>query len=130
MPAVDYPLDRRTGGLQRHHVLHVALWHAHGLKPHRMNDPQFTEKLKDIVGLYRAPEHALVLCCDEKGQIQALDRAQPGLPLKKGRAATVTHDCKRMAPRRCSLRSTRRKGRSLRTASRSSGTMSGSTSCA
>jgi len=77
----------------------LRVWHAHGLKPHRVqsfklsNDPQFTEKLEDIVGLYMAPpEHALVLCCDEKSQIQALDRTQPGLPLKKGRAATMTHD--------------------------------------
>lgn len=69
----------------------LRVWHAHGLKPHRVqsfklsNDPQFTEKLEDIVGLYMAPpEHALVLCCDEKSQIQALDRTQPGLPIKKG----------------------------------------------
>lgn len=80
----------------------LRVWHAHGLKPHRVstfklsNDPQFTEKLEDIVGLYMAPpEHALVLCCDEKSQIQALDRTQPGLPLKKGRAQTMTHDYKR-----------------------------------
>ena len=59
-------------------------------------DPKFVEKLKDIVGLYMSPpEHALVLCCDEKSQIQALDRTQPGLPLKKGRAASMTHDYKR-----------------------------------
>lgn len=52
--------------------------------------------LEDIVGLYLSPpEHALVLCCDEKSQVQALDRTQPGLPLKKGRAATMTHDYKR-----------------------------------
>lgn len=80
----------------------LRIWHAHGLKPHRVstfklsNDPRFTEKLEDIVGLYMAPpEHALVLCCDEKSQIQALDRTQPGLPLKKGRAKTMTHDYKR-----------------------------------
>jgi len=78
------------------------IWHAHGLKPHRIKtfkvsrDPQFVEKLEDIVGLYMSPpEHALVLCCDEKSQVQALDRTQPGLPLKKGRAATMTHDYKR-----------------------------------
>lgn len=78
------------------------VWRAHGLKPHRIEtfkvsrDPQFVEKLEDIVGLYMSPpEHALVLCCDEKSQIQALDRTQPGLPLKKGRAATMTHDYKR-----------------------------------
>lgn len=75
------------------------IWKAHGLKPHLArtfkvsNDPKFAEKLEDIVGLYlNAPEHALVLCCDEKSQIQALDRTQPGLPLKKGRAQTMTHD--------------------------------------
>ena len=77
-------------------------WQAHGLKPHIIRgfkvsrDPQFIEKLEDIVGLYMSPpEHALVLCCDEKSQVQALDRTQPGLPLKKGRAATMTHDYKR-----------------------------------
>ena len=77
-------------------------WHAHGLKPHIVRgfkvsrDPQFVQKLEDIVGLYMSPpEHALVLCCDEKSQVQALDRTQPGLPLKKGRAATMTHDYKR-----------------------------------
>ena len=77
-------------------------WRANGLKPHRVRgfkvsrDPKFVEKLEDIVGLYMAPpEHALVLCCDEKSQVQALDRTQPGLPLKKGRAATMTHDYKR-----------------------------------
>ena len=78
------------------------VWHAHGLKPHLVetfklsNDPRFVEKLEDIVGLYLSPpEHALVLCADEKSQIQALDRTQPGLPLKRGRAATMTHDYKR-----------------------------------
>ena len=78
------------------------VWHAHGLKPHLVKtfkvsrDPLFAEKLEDIVGLYlNPPEHALVLCCDEKSQVQALDRSQPGLPLKKGRAATMTHDYKR-----------------------------------
>jgi transposase len=77
-------------------------WRANGLKPHRVRgfkvsrDPKFVEKLEDIVGLYMAPpEHALVLCCDEKSQVQALDRTQPGLPLKKGRAGTMTHDYKR-----------------------------------
>jgi transposase len=78
------------------------IWQAHGLKPHRVesfkvsNDKHFVEKLEDIVGLYLdPPEHALVLCCDEKSQIQALDRTQPGLPLKRGRAQTMTHDYKR-----------------------------------
>ena len=77
-------------------------WQANGLKPHIVRgfkvsrDPQFVAKLEDIVGLYMSPpEHALVLCCDEKSQVQALDRTQPGLPLKKGRAQTMTHDYKR-----------------------------------
>ena len=77
----------------------ARIWRAHGLKPHRAesfklsNDPRFIEKLEDIVGLYLdPPEHALVLCCDEKTQIQALDRTQPGLPIKRGRGQTMTHD--------------------------------------
>jgi len=77
-------------------------WRANGLKPHLVRgfkvsrDPLFVEKLEDIVALYMSPpEHALVLCCDEKSQVQALDRTQPGLPIKKGRAATMTHDYKR-----------------------------------
>jgi transposase len=80
----------------------LRVWHRHGLKPHLIEtfkvsrDPRFAEKLEDIVGLYlNPPEHALVLCCDEKSQVQALDRTQPGLPLKRGRAATMTHDYKR-----------------------------------
>jgi len=78
------------------------IWRAHGLQPHRVrrfklsNDPQFVAKLRDIVGLYvNPPDHAIVLSIDEKSQIQALDRTQPGLPMKKGRAATLTHDYKR-----------------------------------
>ncbi len=78
------------------------IWDAHGLKPHRVkafklsNDPLFSEKLTDVVGLYlNPPEKALVLCVDEKSQIQALDRTQPSLPMKKGRAGTMTHDYKR-----------------------------------
>ena len=78
------------------------VWAANGLKPHRIkgfklsNDKRFEEKLEDIVGLYlNPPEHALVFSCDEKSQIQALDRTQPGLPLKKGRCKTMTHDYKR-----------------------------------
>ncbi|MGH7144510.1 MAG: IS630 family transposase [Planctomycetota bacterium] len=78
------------------------VWRANGLKPHLTrsfklsNDPRFVEKLVDVVGLYLdPPEHALVLCVDEKSQIQALDRTQPGLPLKKGRCGTRTHDYKR-----------------------------------
>lgn len=78
------------------------VWKAHNLKPHLIEtfklsrDPKFVDKLLDVVGLYlNPPEHALVLCCDEKSQIQALDRTQPGLPLKKGRCGTMTHDYKR-----------------------------------
>jgi transposase len=78
------------------------IWRANGLKPHRVdsfkvsNDPEFANKLEAIVGLYlNPPEHALVLSVDEKSQIQALDRTQPGLPIKKGRGATMTHDYKR-----------------------------------
>src|SRR5580700_5191920 len=78
------------------------IWRAHGLQPHRVRqfklskDPEFVDKLRDIVGLYvDPPAHAIVLSVDEKSQIQALDRTQPGLPLKKGRAGTVTHDYKR-----------------------------------
>lgn len=78
------------------------IWREHGLKPHLVstfkisNDKRFVEKLEDIVGLYLSPpEHAIVLSCDEKSQIQALDRTQPGLPLIKGRAQTMTHDYKR-----------------------------------
>jgi transposase len=80
----------------------LRVWRKHGLKPHLVEqfkvsrDPKFIEKLEDIVGLYlNPPERALVLCCDEKSQVQALDRTQPGLPLKPGRAATMTHDYKR-----------------------------------
>ena len=75
---------------------------AHGLQPHRMrqfvlsNDPRFVDKLRDVAGLYvDPPAHAIVLSADEKSQIQALDRTQPGLPLKKGRAGTMTHDYER-----------------------------------
>jgi len=78
------------------------IWRTHGLKPHLLHtfkvsrDPKFAEKLEDIVGLYlNPPEHALVLSLDEKSQIQALDRTQPGLPLKRGRGQTMTHDYKR-----------------------------------
>jgi transposase len=78
------------------------IWKAHGLQPNRWrqfklsNDPQFVEKLRDVVGLYvDPPAHAIVLSVDEKSQIQALDRTQPGLPMKKGRLGTMTHDYKR-----------------------------------
>jgi transposase len=84
------------------HVTVARVWEAHGLQPHRVKtfklskDARFVEKLTDVVGLYlNPPEKALVLCVDEKSQIQALDRTQPGLPLKKGRCGTMTHDYKR-----------------------------------
>ena len=87
-------------GLSRSSVQRI--WKAHGLKPHLVktfklsNDKRFVEKVVDIVGLYLdPPDKALVLSVDEKSQIQALDRTQPGLPLKKGRAGTMTHDYKR-----------------------------------
>jgi transposase len=78
------------------------IWDAHHLQPHRIrtfklsNDPQFLQKLTDVVGLYvNPPEKALVFCVDEKSQIQALQRSQPGLPMRPGRAGTMTHDYKR-----------------------------------
>lgn len=78
------------------------IWRKYHLRPHRIRtfklsqDPQFVEKVQDIIGLYlNPPDRALVLCVDEKSQIQALDRTQPGLPMKKGRAGTMTHDYKR-----------------------------------
>jgi len=95
-----------TRTLARHlrvdHVLVHRVWKAHGLQPHRVryfklsNDKHFAEKLVDVAGLYlNPPEHALVLSADEKSQIQALDRTQPGLPIKRGRCGTMTHDYKR-----------------------------------
>ncbi|HVT59768.1 MAG TPA: IS630 family transposase [Thermoanaerobaculia bacterium] len=79
-----------------------TIWRSHHLKPHRVKrfklsrDPKFLDKLTDVVGLYlNPPQQAMVLCVDEKSQIQALDRTQPGLPLKKGRCGTLTHDYKR-----------------------------------
>jgi hypothetical protein len=84
------------------HTSVQRIWKEHGLKPHLTrtfklsNDPKFAEKVVDVVGLYlNPPDKAVVLCVDEKSQIQALDRTQPGLPMKKGRAATMTHDYKR-----------------------------------
>jgi len=78
------------------------VWRSHNLKPHLTKtfklsrDPKFLDKLTDVVGLYlNPPDQAIVLCVDEKSQIQALDRTQPGLPLKKGRCGTMTHDYKR-----------------------------------
>jgi transposase len=84
------------------HTSVKRIWHAHGLKPHLTrgfklsNDKRFVEKVQDVVGLYLCPpDRALVLSVDEKSQVQALDRTQPGLPMKKGRAGTMTHDYKR-----------------------------------
>jgi transposase len=78
------------------------IWRAHGLKPHLVktfklsHDKRFAEKLEDVVGLYlHPPDNAIVLSCDEKSQMQALDRTQPGLPMKTGRCGTMTHDYKR-----------------------------------
>jgi transposase len=88
--------------VELHHSQIGRIWKAHGIKPHRVEyfklskDPRFVEKLRDVVGLYVAPpERAIVFSFDEKSQIQALDRTQPGLPLKKGRAGTMTFDYKR-----------------------------------
>ncbi len=84
------------------HATVARVWEAHGLQPHRIKtfklskDKHFVEKLTDVVGLYlNPPDKALILCVDEKSQIQALDRTQPGLPMKKGRCGTMTHDYKR-----------------------------------
>jgi transposase len=89
------------------------IWQAHGLHPHRVRrfklskDPEFVPKLREIVGLYvDPPAHAIVLSVDEKSQIQALDRTQPGLPMKKGRAGTMTTTTNGTARRRCSPPST------------------------
>jgi transposase len=116
------------------------IWRAYGLKPHRVdtfkvsNDPQFADKLEAIVGLYlNPPEHALVLSVDQKSQIQALDRTPPGLPMKKGRGQTMTHD---YPPRRttaqppCLPRSIPPMARSMAYASRSIVIRSGSSFCA
>jgi len=80
----------------------ARIWDAHGLQPHRVEtfklskDKRFVEKLTDVVGVYlNPPDKAVVLCVDEKSQVQALDRTQPGLPMKKGRCGTMTHDYKR-----------------------------------
>ena len=97
---------RTAGAMAKAVGLGVAtvqrIWAAHGLSPHRWRvfklskDPAFMDKLHDIVGLYVSPPaHAVVLSVDEKSRIQALDRTQPGLPMKKGRGATMTHDHKR-----------------------------------
>ena len=83
-------------------ISHTSVGRAHGLKPHLVdsfkvsNDPAFAEKVEDVVGLYLdPPDKAVVFSVDEKSQIQALDRSQPGLPMKKGRVGTMTHDYKR-----------------------------------
>ena len=90
----------KAAGVSRSTVQRI--WDAHGLQPHRVTtfklstDPAFVEKLTDVVGLYlNPPDKAVVLCVDEKSQIQALDRTQPGLPMKPGRRGTLTHDYKR-----------------------------------
>lgn len=90
----------KAAGVSLSYVQRV--WRSHGLQPHRIrtfklsNDPVFAAKVRDIVGLYvDPPAHAVVLSIDEKSQIQALDRTQPGLPMKRGRAGTMTHDYKR-----------------------------------
>jgi len=84
------------------HVTIWRVWRKYGLKPHQIRrfklsrDPRLVEKLTDVVGVYmNPPDNAVVFSFDEKSQIQALDRTQPGLPLKKGRAGTMTHDYKR-----------------------------------
>jgi len=94
------PVDGTAFGHDPRFVNRV--WRAHGLKPHLIrtfklsNDPRFEEKLRDVVGLYLdPPQNAAVFSFDEKSQIQALDRTQPGLPMKKGRCTTTTHDYKR-----------------------------------
>src|SRR6266542_5637774 len=90
----------KTQGVSKSTVSNI--WRSHNVKPHRVKrfklsrDPKFLEKLTDVVGLYlNPPQQAMVICVDEKSQIQALDRTQPGLPLKKGRCGTLTHDYKR-----------------------------------
>src|SRR3954462_6596996 len=96
------PLDRSDAGESGSLRSVQRILEAHRLAPHRVRtfklstDPKFAAKLKDIVGLYvDPPAHAVVLSVDEKSQIQALDRTQPGLPMKPGRAGTMTHDYKR-----------------------------------
>ena len=100
--ATHWSVRTMAGEMGISHTSVQRIWHEYGLKPHLVrsfkvsNDPDFAGKVEDIVGLYLdPPEKALVLCVDEKSQIQALDRTQPGLPMKKGRAGTMTHDYKR-----------------------------------
>jgi transposase len=97
---LEHPGDGQSSGAFAYD--RSAIWKRHGLQPHRVEafklsrDEHFVEKLRDVVGLYlNPPDKALVLSVDEKSQIQALDRTQPGLPLKKGRCGTMTHDYKR-----------------------------------
>jgi transposase len=100
--ATHWSARKMQDGQGRRRQPSQRVWAGAGLKPHLVhtfklsNDPKFAEKVVDVVGLYmNPPERALVLCVDEKSQIQALDRTQPGLPIKKGRAQTMTHDYKR-----------------------------------
>jgi hypothetical protein len=97
---MELPADGGAQGVSKSTISNI--WRSHNLKPHRVKsfklsrDPKFLEKMTDVVGLYlNPPQQAIVLCVDEKSQIQALDRTQPGLPLKKGRCGTMTHDYKR-----------------------------------
>jgi hypothetical protein len=88
----------------------ARIWRARGIRPHCIdtfklsNAPRFEEKLIDVVGLYLDPPERAVVCFDEKSQVEALQRTQPLLPVKPGRAGTMTHDYKRHPPRRCSRR--------------------------
>ena len=100
--ATHWSTRKLAAELNTSHTFVARVWQECGFKPHLIsqfkisNDPQFAEKLEDVVGLYlNPPENAVVFCVDEKSSIQALDRTQPGLPLKKGRAETMTHDYKR-----------------------------------
>ena len=110
-------LPRHGQGRRAVAVDRQRIWRAFGLQPHRSEtfklstDPLFVEKVRDIVGLYLSPpERALVLCVDEKSQIQALDRTQPLLPMRPGQVERRTHDYSGTARRRCSPRSTWRPG--------------------
>ena len=104
------------------------IWRAHKLQPHRTKtfklsrDPKLLEKMTDVVGLYlNPPQQAIVLCVDEKRQIQALDRTQPGLPIKKGRCGTMPTTTSAMEPPHCLLRWTRYRAKSSANATRDTG---------